>query len=117
MVLFKNCLFNYTHQHTHIYVLFKKSKIYIKALKTLLHVSTIRSSSGSILCSLLKLQFKTLSYLLRYVSLVLWQYVVFLCVSRTVFGMNLVMAVRRMLCMKNIVRNVILHVSIFRPMY
>ena len=34
-------VFNYTHQHVHIYVLFKKSKIYIKTLKTLLHVSII----------------------------------------------------------------------------
>ena len=30
--------------------------------------------------------------------LVLWQHVVFLCVSRTVFRMSLVMVVRRMLC-------------------
>jgi hypothetical protein len=36
----------------------------------------MRSSSGSILCSLLKLQFKTLSGLLRYINLVLWQHVV-----------------------------------------
>ena len=60
----------------HIYMLFNKSKIYIKTLKTLLHVSIIRSSSDSIHCSLLKLQFKTLSDLLRYVNLVLWQHVV-----------------------------------------
>jgi len=71
-------LFNYTHQQLHIYiciyiyVLFKKSKIYIKALKTLLHVSITRSSSGSLYCSLLKLKFKTFSELLRYVNLVLW---------------------------------------------
>ena len=32
--------------------------------------------SGRILCSLLKLQFKTLSDLLRYINLVLWQHVV-----------------------------------------
>jgi len=57
--------------HIYIYILFKKSKTYIKTLKTLLHVSIIRSSSGSILCSLLKLQFKTLSDLLRYINLVL----------------------------------------------
>ena len=50
-----------THTHTHtyiyiyIYILFKKSKIHIKTLKTLLHVSITRSSSGSIRCSLLKL--------------------------------------------------------------
>jgi len=30
---------------------FKKSKIYIKTFKTLLHVSNTRSSSGSIYCS------------------------------------------------------------------
>ena len=39
-------------------VFFNNLKIYIKALKTLLHVSLIRSSSGSILRSLLKLYFK-----------------------------------------------------------
>jgi len=58
----------------HIYILFKKSKIYIKIFKTLLHVSITRSSSGSIYCSLLKLKFKTFSELLRYVNLVLWQH-------------------------------------------
>ena len=31
-------------------------------------------------------------------TLVLWQHVVFLCVSRTLFRMSLVMDVRRMLC-------------------
>jgi len=31
-------------------------------------------------------------------TLVLWQHVVFLCVSRTVFRISLVMAVRRVLC-------------------
>jgi len=43
--------------------------IHIKTLKTLLHVSIIRSSSGSILCFSLKLQFKTLSVLLSYINL------------------------------------------------
>jgi len=66
-------LFNYTHQHMHIYIythyiLFKKSKIYIKTFKTLLHVSITRSSSESISCSLLKLKFKTFSELLCYVN-------------------------------------------------
>ena len=42
-----------------LYTLFKKSKIYIKTLKTLLHVSILRSSSGSTYCSLLKLNIKT----------------------------------------------------------
>jgi len=31
-------------------------------------------------------------------TLVLWRHVVFLCVSRTLFRMGLVMVVRRMLC-------------------
>ena len=31
-------------------------------------------------------------------TLVLWQHVVFLCVSHTLFRMGLVMVVRRMLC-------------------
>ena len=43
-----------TQTHTHIYII-QKSKIYIKTLKTLLHVSNTRSSSGNIYCSLLKL--------------------------------------------------------------
>ena len=53
--------FKHTHTHTHthtyiyVYILFKKSKMYIKTLKTLLHVSITRSSSGSIYCSLLSL--------------------------------------------------------------
>ena len=59
-------LFNYAQQPKHIYIyiyiLFKKSKIYIKTLKTLLHVSITRSSSGSIHCSLLILWFKTKSF-------------------------------------------------------
>ena len=58
------------------YILFNNSRIHIKTLKTLVHVSITRSSSGSILCSLLKLQFKTLGDLLRYINLVLWQHVV-----------------------------------------
>ena len=40
-------------------------------------------------------------------TLVLWQRVLFLCVSRALFRMSLVMAVRRMRCIKRIVRNVI----------
>ena len=70
---FKN---NVTHLIAHtntciyiyIYILFKKSKIFIKTFKTLVHVSITRSSSGSFHCSLLKLQFKTFSELLRYVN-------------------------------------------------
>ena len=52
----------------HLYTLFKKFKIYIEALKTLLHVSILRSSSGSTYCSLLKLYIKTISDLLRYIT-------------------------------------------------
>ena len=44
-----------THTDTCTYILFKKSKIYIKTFKTLLHVSITRSSSGILYCSLLKL--------------------------------------------------------------
>jgi len=40
---------------------FNKSKIHTKTLKTLLHISITRASSQSIYCSVLKLQFKTLS--------------------------------------------------------
>jgi len=72
--------------------------MYIKTLKTLLHVSITRSSSGSIYCSLLKLQFKTFSELLRYINFGAVAACRVLCVSRTVFRMSLVMAVRRMMC-------------------
>ena len=72
--------------------------MYIKTLKTLLHVSITRSSSGSIYCSLLKLQFKTFSELLRYINFGAVAACRVLCVSRTLFRMSLVMAVRRMMC-------------------
>jgi len=78
-----------------MYIVFKKSKMYIKTLLTLLHVSIIRSSSGSIGCSLLKLQFKNTSDLLRYVNLVAVAACRVLCVSRTLFRMSLAMGVRR----------------------
>jgi len=55
---FPHRMSNYTHQQMNMYILFKNSKIYIKTLKTLLNVSILRSSSGSIHCSLLNLQFK-----------------------------------------------------------
>jgi len=57
-----------THQLMHLYILFKKFKIYIKTLKTLLHVSIPRSSSGSTYCSLLKICIKTISDLLYYIN-------------------------------------------------
>ena len=59
----------YTNQLMHLYILFKKFKIYIKTLKTLLPFSILRSSSGSTYCSLLKLYSKTISDLLRYINL------------------------------------------------
>ena len=47
--------FNYVITHTNTctykYILFKKSKIYIKTFKTLLHFSITRPSSGSIYCA------------------------------------------------------------------
>jgi len=52
---FTNNLRIYIYIYICIYIKFKKSKIYIKTFKTLLHVSITRSSSGSIYCSLLKL--------------------------------------------------------------
>ena len=65
--------------------------IYIKTLKTLLHVSITRSSSGSTLCSF--------SELLRYVNFGAVAAILrFLCVSRTLFRMSLVMVVCRVLC-------------------
>jgi hypothetical protein len=51
-----------------------KSKIHIKTFKTLLHVSILRSSSGSIHCSLLKLYIKTIGELLRYINPLMWQH-------------------------------------------
>jgi hypothetical protein len=44
------------------------SKIHIKTLKMLLLVSILRSSSGSVHCSLLKLYVKIISRVLRYIS-------------------------------------------------
>jgi len=52
----------------HLYIILKEFKIYIKTLKTLLHVSIIRSSSGSTYCSLLKLQIKTISDIQCYLN-------------------------------------------------
>jgi hypothetical protein len=58
-------------------------KIHIKTFKMLLHVSILRSSSGSIHCSLLNLYSKTISELLRYINPVMWQHVVCLYVRST----------------------------------
>ena len=55
----------YTHQLMRLYIILKKFKIYIK---TLLHISIIRSSSGSTYCSLLNLYIKTISDVLRYLK-------------------------------------------------
>jgi len=68
----------YTHKLMHLYIyisiyiyiniLFKKFKVYIKTLKTLLRVSILRSSSGSTHCFLLNLYIKSISDLLRYIN-------------------------------------------------
>jgi hypothetical protein len=58
-------------------------KIQIKTFKTLLHVSILRSFSGSIHFSLLKLYIKTISELLHYHIPVMWQHVVCLYVRNT----------------------------------
>ena len=71
--IYSICRMSQCHSH---HTIDRVLKIHIKTLKTLLHIPIIRSSSGSILCSLLKLQFKTLIDLLRYINLVLWQHVV-----------------------------------------
>ena len=47
-----------THTHIYIYIVFNNLKFTLKHLK---RYYTFRSSSGSILCSFLKLQFKRLS--------------------------------------------------------
>ena len=73
----------------HLYIILKKFKIYIKTLKTLLHVLIIRSSSGSTYCSLLNLHIKTISDVLCYLNLVMWQHVVCLCVCRTLCRVSL----------------------------
>ena len=72
--------------------------MYMKIFKMFLHVSITRSSSGNIYCSLLKLQFKTFSELLRYVNFGAVAACCVLCVSRTLFRMSLIMDVRRVLC-------------------
>ena len=51
----------------------------LKTLKMLLHVSILRSSSGSVQCSLLKLYVKMLITLLR--LLVMRQHIVCICIS------------------------------------
>ena len=69
----------------HLYIIFKKFKIYIKTIETLLHVSILRSSSGSTYCSLLKSYIETTSDLIRYIN---FGYVaarrVFVCASYVV---------------------------------
>jgi hypothetical protein len=56
----------YTHHQMHNLNNIMKFKIHIKTFKMLLHVSILRSSSGTIHCSLLKLYIKTISELLLY---------------------------------------------------
>jgi len=67
-----NAYLIYTHQLMHLYtIIFKKFRTYIKTIKTLLHISIIQSSSGSTYCSMLKLCNKTISNVLRYLTLIL----------------------------------------------
>jgi hypothetical protein len=56
------------HQLKHLCILFKKSKIYIKTLKTLIYISIPHSSSGNTYCCLLKLYNETISDLLRFIN-------------------------------------------------
>ena len=92
-------LFNYTHHHvhTHIYIyiyiythththtLFKKSKIYIKTFKTLLHVSDHTIILREHILFLAKVIIKTFSELLLYVNFgAVAAYRVFVCESYAV---------------------------------
>jgi hypothetical protein len=55
-----------------------KKNLFIKTIKMLLHVSILRSSSGSVICSLLKLYIKMLITLL-YLSVML-QHILCMCI-------------------------------------
>ena len=82
-------LFNYTHHHVHIYIyiytLFKKSKIYIKTFKTLLHVSDHTIILREHILFLAKVIIKTFSELLLYVNFgAVAAYRVFVCESYAV---------------------------------
>ena len=55
--------------YIYIYICYLRSlKFYIKTLKTLLHVSILRSFSGNTYCSLLKIYTKIISDLLCYIN-------------------------------------------------
>ena len=60
-------------KNIYIYIVFNNLKFTLERLK---RSYMFRSSSGCLRFSLLKLQFKTLSDLFRYINLVLWQHVV-----------------------------------------
>jgi len=77
-----------THQQMHIYMLFNKSKIYNKTLKTPLHVSIIWSSSGSIHCPLLNLQFKNTQWFTSLCWVGAVAACLVYCVSCILFRMN-----------------------------
>jgi hypothetical protein len=89
----------YTHTHTHIHILFKKSKIYIKTFKNAptCFDHTIILREHILFLAKVIIYKHSVNYFVM-LSLVLWQHVVFLCVSRALFGVRLVMVVRRMLC-------------------
>jgi hypothetical protein len=71
----KSAFYNIVNSIIHI-------KIHTKTLKTLLHVSILRSSSGRIHCSLLKLYIKTIRELLRYVNPVMWHHAACITLAR-----------------------------------
>jgi len=81
-----------TPTNAHIFIWW--SKIHVKTLKTLLHVSIIRSSSRNTRCSLLQLQFKNTQWFtsLRWVGAVAACRVY--CVNRILFRMSLERDVR-----------------------
>jgi len=87
----------------HIYILFKKSKITLHLKRSYMFRSHDHLQAAFIVpCWSYNLK-HSVNYLVM-LTLVLWQHVVFLCVSRTLFRMSLVMVVRRMLCSVRLAR-------------
>ena len=74
----RNCIV-FTEYYTprNARIIYKSKIYYIKTLKMLLHISILRSSSGSTYCSLLKLHVQILNMSL-YLS-VMWQHIVCFC--------------------------------------
>ena len=79
-------------------MLYKKSKIYIKTFKRSYMFRSHDHPHGAYTVPCYSYNLKhSVNYFVM-LSLVLWQRVVFLCVSRTLFRMSLVMVVCHMLC-------------------